>query len=675
MSSPKPTTTSLLQSTTDTSTTTAPACDWHCSGVKSDCDALKALYSSVSPKTALSSWCGPSSPDPCTWSTDPSGKVYIGCEPANTTTILRGRRLASKRRVTQLTVKEEHLTGTIPDSIGGLSELTSLDLSGNELSGSVPSSVTKLTKLHNLNLEGDDFSSLPDGFCDSGFCHEDCCGLGDDGAGHHWGMIAATAVLIVLAVLGVVGFLMFRHKRKVADADATTPLVQEVPVVMPPSLPEDARRAIRDNDPNGVRHLSGLQYDFPQYPDGFNPLLVYIRDQNDQLKRLAGEARVLVHGRARLLMKEFLALKQRSGSSHERRLYQTLSVEALASRMLQKRPLTFWLAQDNYLLKTGEEGEGGFEAVGAENQQPPLVLDDVISYDEMALSALVSVSCRTPFFNDGARSNEGQRGAEAVYPFEGVYIGAVGARFEKDSVMEYAHMIVTPEQNTPQNGYGASATGHHADVLRLWARFYDRPHLPDWQEAQSEASKYITIPGALLDPAIYKQRLRMSIEPFLLDADQRGLASERGAFVHVVGLGIGAWAVEPKAQTELMYEVYAEMFQKHELRGIHTIDFSWFSDDADNSKVSHGRIQIQFSRRNPGEPVAEGLLLVAMYAWDGNSYAGNEYWVTQLTNSGDPAAACCSAIPLLQNPDWNAHLRSPKAIRFAPIEEYNAGKR
>jgi len=169
--------------------------------------------------------------------------------------------------------------------------------------------------------------------------------------------------------------------------------------------------------------------------------------------------------------------------------------------------------------------------------------------------------------------------------------------------------------------------------------------------------RYINIP-------IYKQRILFIVEPFLLEANERGEREGKQVYVHAVGLGLGVWQISNE-QAKWMMDVYAEAIRKHRLPHIADVDFSWFPDGShcggkidgeDLEDANKNKIKIHFSKRDPAEKLQgpnENKLLVAMYAWDGNSFPGNEYWRGMLHASGDPAAACCSTIAELQNPYIN----------------------
>jgi hypothetical protein len=61
-------------------------------------------------------------------------------------------------RVTEIFMLLNSLKGSIPSSIGNLTELVNLGLEDNQLSGSIPPSIGNLTNLHYLNVGGNQFS-------------------------------------------------------------------------------------------------------------------------------------------------------------------------------------------------------------------------------------------------------------------------------------------------------------------------------------------------------------------------------------------------------------------------------------------------------------------------------------------------------------------------------------
>lgn len=389
------------------------------------------------------------------------------------------------------------------------------------------------------------------------------------------------------------------------------------------------------------------------FPTQANRIAVIAKNDSTKAVLISAQAqrtRPLLHKKAMRLIKNFLAYKRKHGTRVERRLYKHMDEYAFIDRLLIKRPLMFMTADDQYLLRDGKKGFGGFEAIGTSKECAPLVLADYLSYDEMLIAALVGVSTPTFFINSGSRTNRGVPGKPGSYQEAGIYIGLVGARFEKEDLMEFQHILITPKKSKV------------AVALRaLWEDFYGET-FATFDCAQADTTgRYLKLNDTTyFDTVIYKKRMRLVLELFLVDANQRGIEVGKKVYCHVVGLGLGVWQKTPE-QARLILEVYRELLDDYTFSHISDIDFSWFP--ANSKLVGTQNIKIHFSQRNPADKLTGShaeKLLVAMYAWDGNAYPGNEYWAGALTASGDPAAACCSTIAELQNPLINTNLTAQK---------------
>lgn len=153
------------------------------------------------------------------------------------------------------------------------------------------------------------------------------------------------------------------------------------------------------------------------------------------METFAKSVRLLFHPRTATLLRDFLAVKLEHGSGPEVAVYKALgsvddgsAVTGLVDRLIRKRPLAFLTGADSYLLRTGRRGRGGFDAVGTDAEMA-LRLEELQSYDEMALSALMGVSCHTHFINAGSRQNIGRPAPSGTFTPTGVYVSVNVVRF------------------------------------------------------------------------------------------------------------------------------------------------------------------------------------------------------------------------------------------------------
>lgn len=387
-----------------------------------------------------------------------------------------------------------------------------------------------------------------------------------------------------------------------------------------------------------------------------------LKTYSETIEKFANHAYPVIHETVLDLIHNFIMFKRAHGSKIEKKLYESMTLVEFLDRLISKRPLAFLTAADSWLLKNGHFGAGGWEEIGTDKEgstYESLTLEDFLSYDEVKIAALLQLSSPSVTINDGSRHNVGRKGEDGSYVDAGVYVGAVGARFEMEGRMEYQDMLVTPQQNTEAAGYGLNNS--RESVLKVFAKFYNMENFHSYEEAKNSKDMYkgIDFSQDLLNKEIYTKRIQISAETFLIESEQRGISENKDIYCHVVGLGLGVWQIS-RDQNKYFLKAWVQAIKELKISKVKDIDFSWIAKNGEVGQLEDGKqfqgVNIHFSRRNPFDPLPpkdQDKLIVAMFAWDGNSYVGNEYWNGHLSASGDPAAASCSTIPELLNPDIN----------------------
>lgn len=392
-------------------------------------------------------------------------------------------------------------------------------------------------------------------------------------------------------------------------------------------------------------------------------------------------------------------------------VYEGMTPAGLVKRLLTKRPIVFVNRADYHVLREKPKDivpahdKWNSLALNLDEIQDAPFLREYISYDEMLISACVSMSTPTFYVSDGSLKSPTEKSSKPFVP-EGILCGLVGARLPKIGFME--HRFLFPRHEPSKPFYQLMLTRdkskeefnrvHHSDdfwIKHVCPEAFPEGKIPTEKEVRNKASLYQDIYKDGINIVYFKKRLSFSIIPYLKEAENRGLEKNRQVMVSVPPIGAGVWrgSVDSKIIHQLILNIILEYLDNDfDVKNLDTlvaifppgVDLDVYINfvpceqilsinvDETTSKVSvafKGKAQKltifnETNRRVASLPPAgfESCLSVSAYAWDGNSYPGNEYWVDSFY-SFDPQAVICSLLGQFQNPEVNIHLADPERIK------------
>lgn len=375
-------------------------------------------------------------------------------------------------------------------------------------------------------------------------------------------------------------------------------------------------------------------------------------------------------------------------------VYENFTQSDLVKRLLFKRPVVF--CEPILSCMRFDEGpiRGNYNfydvATSLDSDEPKGKpwLREYISYDEILLSSLICMSTPTFYVSDGSIRNWNKI-STSPHIERGILCGLVGATNTKINFLE--NRFIYPLQPNHSNEV------HKSD--EFWIKYVYREAFPEGKiPTQDEVNQFPEIYGKIysgdINMVYFEKRLMFSIIPFIEEASARGVEIGKNVFCSVPPIGAGVWAgqIDSDIIRRLIIEGvikylddnfdYAK-FNRLAALVLPKTDLSFYSslrpskkvreikinDDATVSIFFYAPKDHKITIFNQVRYVAELLpkgfencLSIAGYAWDGNSYPGNEYWKAYLC-SFDPQAIYCSLLGQFQNPEVNTKIADAERIK------------
>ncbi|CRK95984.1 CLUMA_CG009425, isoform A [Clunio marinus] len=396
-------------------------------------------------------------------------------------------------------------------------------------------------------------------------------------------------------------------------------------------------------------------------------------------------------------MKFMMELPGREGKNY-REIYKDMKAPDLVKRLLFKRPIVFFMKDDRTVMRSTPfkletvANMWKFVAATLEDKGDNFpYLREYLSYDEILLSSLISMSTPTYFVSDGSLGKPFQTSDDFIS--QGILCGLVGARLEKENFME--HRFLFPRDS---NNLKFDSGVHQADlfwILNVYPEAFPEGKIPALSDVYKKQNIYDGIYVKGINVKYLKKRLSFSVIPLIEEGVARGIEYKSKVVVSVPPIGAGVWkGTVPEATicnliVTAVLDYLDSTFDPKKLEYLCAIYlpvvdmkiYSCYSNKNQISSIEVNRkdssIQINFKGIadkqltifNQFRYVAQLLpeefkscLIVAAYAWDGNSYPGNEYWIDYLT-SFDPQAILCSNLGQFQNPEVNTKLADAHRIK------------